>query len=115
MLLDEHGVAKIVDFGCCKDLNQGNTTLGGGGTPLWMAPEVCRGEGATMKSDVWSFGCLCLEMTNESGQPWNFPPGMNLQGIAYAIAQANKPPAIPSTLSLLAIDMISNCLKLDPM
>ncbi|CCW60947.1 unnamed protein product [Phytomonas sp. EM1] len=114
VLLDERGCAKIVDFGCCKDLNSGKSTLGGGGTPLWMASEVCRGEGATEKSDVWSFGCLCLEMTNETGLPWSFSPGMTLQGLAYALACAQKPPPIPTTLSPISQDFIACCLRLDP-
>lgn len=112
VLLDERGCAKIVDFGCCKDLNQ-NTATQGGGTPLWMAPEVCRGEPATEKSDVWSFGCLCLEMTNHTSLPWKFPAGMTLQGVSYALACATNPPAIPTTLSVMAQDFIACCLRLN--
>ncbi|CAC9499759.1 putative protein kinase [Leishmania infantum JPCM5] len=114
VLLDESGCAKIVDFGCSGNLNQATTTLSGGGTPLWMAPEVCRGEPATEKSDVWAFGCLCLEMTNDTGMPWNFPPGMTLQGVVYALACAKSPPAIPTDLSLEAQDFLRRCLRIDP-
>lgn len=114
VLLDESGCAKIVDFGCSGNLNQATTTLSGGGTPLWMAPEVCRGEPATEKSDVWAFGCLCLEMTNDTGVPWNFPPGMTLQGVVYALACAKSPPAIPTDLSPEAQDFLRRCLRIDP-
>ncbi|KAG5475373.1 hypothetical protein LSCM1_03486 [Leishmania martiniquensis] len=114
VLLDESGCAKIVDFGCSSDRNQATTTLSGGGTPLWMAPEVCRGEPATEKSDVWAYGCLCLEMTNETGVPWNFPPGMTLQGVVYALACAKSPPAIPADLSPEAQDFLQRCLRIDP-
>ncbi|GET89790.1 protein kinase, putative [Leishmania tarentolae] len=114
VLLDESGCAKIVDFGCSGNLNQATTTLGGGGTPLWMAPEVCRGEPATEKSDVWAFGCLCLEMTNDTGVPWDFPPGMTLQGLVYALACAKLPPAIPTDLSPEAQDFLRRCLQIDP-
>lgn len=114
VLLDERGCVKIVDFGCCKDVNQSGVTIGAGGTPLWMAPEVCRGEPATARSDVWSFGCLCLEMTNETGLPWTFPAGMNIPGVIYAIACATKSPPIPSNLSPLAQDLLDGCLKVNP-
>ncbi|CAG9576745.1 putative protein kinase [Leishmania major strain Friedlin] len=114
VLLDESGCAKIVDFGCSGNLNQATTTLSGGGTPLWMAPEVCRGEPATEKSDVWAFGCLCLEMANDTGVPWNFPPGMTLQGVVYALACAKSPPAIPADLSPEAQDFLRRCLRIDP-
>ncbi|KAG5475896.1 hypothetical protein CUR178_03610 [Leishmania enriettii] len=114
VLLDESGCAKIVDFGCSGDLNQVTTTLSGGGTPLWMAPEVCRGEPATEKSDVWAYGCLCLEMTNDTGLPWNFLPCMTLQGVVYALACAKSPPAIPTDLSPEAQDFLQRCLRIDP-
>ncbi|KAL7706999.1 protein kinase [Lotmaria passim] len=113
VLLDESGCAKIVDFGCSRDVNQATTTLSGGGTPLWMAPEVCRGEPATEKSDVWSFGCLCLEMTNDSGLPWNFPANITLQGVVYALACAKTSPPIPSDLSPEAQDFLQQCLRVD--
>ncbi|KEG07388.1 putative protein kinase [Trypanosoma grayi] len=113
VLLDERGSVKIVDFGCCKILSQPNSTLGCGGTPLWMAPEVCRGEPATAKSDVWGVGCLCLEMTNDTGVPWGFPASMNVQGIAYAIASAKHAPPIPKKLSPLAQNFIRCCLQID--
>ncbi|CAD2215476.1 protein kinase [Angomonas deanei] len=114
VLLDEKGCAKIVDFGCCKVLNELHSTIGGGGTPLWMAPEVCRGEAADEKADVWAYGCLCLEMTNDSGIPWDFPSGMTLPGVAYAIACAQKSPAVPTHLTAAAQDFIACCLSLDP-
>jgi serine/threonine protein kinase len=113
VLLDESGCAKIVDFGCSRDVNQATTTLSGGGTPLWMAPEVCRGEPATEKSDVWAFGCLCLEMTNETGLPWSFPPNITLQGVVYALACAKASPPIPADLSPEARDFLQQCLKVD--
>ncbi|KAG5501490.1 hypothetical protein JKF63_03319 [Porcisia hertigi] len=116
VLLDESGCAKIVDFGCSRDLNHTTTptTSSGCGTPLWMAPEVCRGEPTTEKSDVWSFGCLCLEMTNETGLPWSFLPSMTLHGVVYALACAKSPPPIPADLSSEAQDFLQRCLQLHP-
>lgn len=117
VLLDEKGCAKIADFGCIKDLNPTvsvGSTQGGGGTPLWMAPEVCRGESASMKSDVWSFGCFFLEMVNETGLPWSFRPGTSLQGAGYAIGSATQPPPFPQNLSPLARDFLNSCLAIQP-
>jgi serine/threonine protein kinase len=32
------------------------------GTPLYMSPEVLRGEGHAFASDVWSLGCMLYEL-----------------------------------------------------
>ena len=42
-------------------------TRGTRGTINWMAPEVCRGEKVSRFSDIWSIGCLIIEMF--TGQP----------------------------------------------
>lgn len=123
VLLDEKGNAKIADFGCIKDLGSRSSahnsasvesTQGGAGTPLWMAPEVCRGEYPSTKSDVWSLGCLFLEMVNESGFPWAFRQGTTLQGAAYAIGSATHPPPFPSFLSPVAVNFLNYCLAVHP-
>eukprot|EP00744_Colponema_vietnamica_P004893 GILI01007245.1.p1 GENE.GILI01007245.1~~GILI01007245.1.p1 ORF type:complete len:945 (+),score=189.72 GILI01007245.1:317-3151(+) len=128
VLIDEKGVAKIADFGCSKDLSTshqgGASSIGGeggasstfhnAGTPLWMAPEVCRGENATKSSDIWSFGCLLLEMVTEERSPWVFAPGTSAFAVLYAIGAASRPPQPPQHLSATARDFISKCLMLDP-
>ena len=32
------------------------------GTPYYIAPEVFRGDGYTMMSEVWSLGCILYEL-----------------------------------------------------
>lgn len=128
VLIDEKGIAKIADFGCSKHLSSAgsgsngasgaggaaSTTFHNAGTPLWMAPEVCRGDPATKSSDVWSFGCLLLEMVTAERSPWVFAPGTSAFAVLYAIGAASKPPQPPSHLSPVARDFVGRCLSLDP-
>ena len=114
VIVDEKGTAKIADFGCSRDLSTtSSSSMAGGGTPLWMAPEVCRGEYASKQSDVWSFGCFLLEMTTEEQAPWLFAKGTTAFAVLYAIGAATRPPKPPTHLSPVAQDFISACLQID--
>ncbi|MCI88253.1 mitogen-activated protein kinase kinase kinase A-like, partial [Trifolium medium] len=61
----EKGV-KIGDFGCAKMVDEIAPIAG---TPLYMAPEVARGEEQGYPSDVWSLGCTIVEMAT-GFSPW---------------------------------------------
>ena len=58
-----NGKYKLGDFGFCKGLKNGEimakTMLG---SPIYMAPEILKGEHYTIKADVWSLGVLFYEM-----------------------------------------------------
>jgi len=66
----EHGeVAKILDFGLVKPLDQGATdavarTMPGAliGTPAYMSPEQLRGEAPAETWDVWALAVVAFEM-----------------------------------------------------
>lgn len=70
ILVDNKGSVKISDFGISKRIEA--STLGGGkkgqqrvslqGSVFWMAPEVVRQTAYTRKADIWSLGCLVVEM-----------------------------------------------------
>lgn len=58
-------VAKIVDFGLAKSVNevQDVTQVGTGlGTPKYMSPEQVHGVEVDERSDIYSFGCLMFEI-----------------------------------------------------
>ena len=62
-ILFNNGKVKLGDFGFCKGLKPGEhmakTMLG---SPIYMAPEVLRGENYTTKADIWSLGVVLYEM-----------------------------------------------------
>lgn len=75
ILVDNKGSVKISDFGISKRV-EASTLLhpqaAGGkrgaprvslqGSVFWMAPEVVRQTAYTKKADIWSLGCLIVEM-----------------------------------------------------
>ena len=63
ILLFEHGVCKLCDFGCCVELNgkQRSTFCG---TAEYMSPEVVNKMEYSTEIDIWSLGILLYEMTH---------------------------------------------------
>lgn len=58
-ILLHNNLIKVADFGFCKNLegteDVTDTMLG---SPIYMAPEVIRGERYTIKADIWSLGVV---------------------------------------------------------
>ena len=58
-----NGDIKLGDFGFCKSFIKSNdmtsTMLG---SPIYMAPEVLKGEVYSSKADIWSLGVVLFEM-----------------------------------------------------
>jgi serine/threonine-protein kinase len=62
VLFDEHGQAKLGDFGVATSGGQHLTQTGlVVGTPAYVAPERLEGTTATPRSDVYAFGVVCYE------------------------------------------------------
>ena len=121
---------KYVDFGAAKIIARQGKTLqadpaGAGGrvpgkqksmtgTPMYMSPEVIKGsnEGRQGAIDVWSLGCVILEMST-GRRPWASLD--NEWAIMYNIAQGN-PPQLPSKdqLSPEGIEFLKRCFEKDP-
>ena len=68
ILVDNKGGIKISDFGISKKVadNILSTTRAHRpslqGSVFWMAPEVVKQTSYTLKADIWSLGCLVVEM-----------------------------------------------------
>ncbi|KAM4055054.1 kinase [Hirsutella rhossiliensis] len=125
ILLNHNGIIKYVDFGAAKVIARQGRTLAADlhatkpnksmtGTPMYMSPEVIKGEnpGRAGSVDIWSLGCVILEMST-GRRPWaNLD---NEWAIMYNIAQGN-PPQLPTSdqLSADGIDFLKKCFFRDP-
>lgn len=144
ILLDHNGVIKYVDFGAAKIIaRQGKTVVNADpitngsslkdglgnkdpqrknqktmtGTPMYMSPEVIRGDTSDVIErqgavDVWSLGCVILEMAT-GRRPWSSLD--NEWAIMYNIAQGNQP-QLPSRehLSDMGVDFLRRCFEREP-
>lgn len=62
-LLIHDGMLKLADFGFCKPLeNEDEISSTMIGSPIYMAPEVLKGEEYTIKTDIWSLGVVLFRM-----------------------------------------------------
>jgi mitogen-activated protein kinase kinase kinase len=74
-----------------------------------MAPEVVRQSGQSLKSDIWSVGCLIVEMFTGS-RP--FPSMTTLQTL-FAVGSNNEKPSIPEVASREAKDFLGKTFEID--
>jgi len=100
ILLDTDGTCKISDFGISKKTNNvyGNdATNSMQGSVFWMAPEVIRSQGLgySAKVDIWSLGCVVLEML-AGRRPWAKDEAI---GAIYKLGSLNQAPPIPEDVS----------------
>ena len=80
------------------------------GTPYWMAPEVVELKNVTVASDIWSLGCVAIELL--TGRP----PYFDLQPLSamYNIVQDPHPP-LPTGVSAQLEDFLLKCFLKDPL
>merc|ERR1711964_702499 len=112
---------KLSDFGCSAraKLRTGMadesssldacTTMKG--SIPWMAPEVMNNQSYGRKADIWSFGCLLIEMATAK-RPWGSYDN-ELAALCH-IALSEDVPQAPAHLSPICQDFITRCLKRDP-
>jgi serine/threonine protein kinase len=108
-LVETSGVCKISDFGIAKRTDDDGAATAMQGTVFWMAPEVVnpQGKAYNFKIDIWSVGCVILEMWAGS-RPWR---GDEAVAVMFKLYKEKQPPPVPEDviLSELADDFRKKC------
>lgn len=100
---------KLSDFGCSKRTMETMAHTLKGSIP-WMAPEVISNTGYGRRADIWSFGCVVIEMATAKS-PWGkFDNPMQAM---MKIGMGKEMPPIPEGLSEECTDFIRLCVQRD--
>ncbi|PLW27115.1 hypothetical protein PCANC_23219 [Puccinia coronata f. sp. avenae] len=107
ILATKEGGVKLADFGVATRTGglSDNAVVG---SPYWMAPEVVDQSGATTASDIWSVGCVVIELL-EGKPPYYF---LDPMPALFRIVNDDCPP-LPESASPIARDFLLQCFQKD--
>lgn len=110
ILVTSDGVLKLSDFGSSRKFEDLSVVLSKSlrGSPYWMAPEVVLRKGHSFPADIWSFGCVLIEMVTGK-PPWSNYSNDTRQ-VLNLISLENSIPDIPNCDFSLQ-EIISKCLN----
>ncbi|KAG8929694.1 hypothetical protein FRC01_003916 [Tulasnella sp. 417] len=118
ILVNPSGNCKIASFGsstqsAAQDIYDNAATTTIQGSLFWMAPEMMHnGQGYGAKIDIWSLGCVFLEMFT-GRRPWD---GDEAVSVMFKVGHERMAPPVPSHvhLSADAEDFRLKCFAQDP-
>jgi len=70
IFVNEEGLFKLGDFGIARELSKSGRAMSMRGTPLYMAPEVMRGEKYDASVDIYALGLLMYKLLNHGRMPF---------------------------------------------
>ena len=113
VLLAPDGTLKLADFGSSRRFEMEELAVSKSlkGSPYWMAPEVVRKEGHSYACDIWSLGCLLIEM--KSGKPPWSEYTWEAEEVLGLIADPLNSPKVPECSGALS-EVIAACLQREP-
>ncbi|KAK3496795.1 G2-specific protein kinase nim-1 [Neurospora hispaniola] len=109
VFLGEDNSVKLGDFGLSKVMQSHDFASTYVGTPFYMSPEICAAEKYTLKSDIWSLGCIIYELCARE-PPFNAKTHYQL---VQKIKEGKIAP-LPSVYSGELFATIKDCLRVNP-
>ncbi|PNY22998.1 G2-specific protein kinase nim-1 [Tolypocladium capitatum] len=109
VFLGEDNSVKLGDFGLSKMIKSHDFASTYVGTPFYMSPEICAAEKYTLKSDIWSLGCIIYELCSRE-PPFNAKTHFQL---VQKIKEGKFAP-LPDIYSPELGQVIRDCLKVNP-
>ncbi|EFJ32295.1 hypothetical protein SELMODRAFT_451542 [Selaginella moellendorffii] len=120
LLIDEHDVVKVCDFGVAR-LKPSNVNRSGSGnwpaemtaetgTYRWMSPEVLEHKAYDHKTDVYSFGIMIWELLTGDIPYSDLTP---LQA-AIGVVQRKLRPSMPASVPDKLVNLAERCWNQDP-
>ena len=109
MFLGEDNSVKLGDFGLSKVMQSHDFASTYVGTPFYMSPEICAAEKYTLKSDIWSLGCIIYELCTRE-PPFNAKTHFQL---VQKIKDGKIAP-LPAVYSAELFAIIKDCLRVNP-
>jgi len=109
IMLDLSGNVKLIDFGLCSDISQGEV-VHMVGSPFWMPPEMILRKPHGLMVDIWSFGICLMEMAN--GHPPNRKS--SFQAMFVAATTGYSEPLEGNNWSTDFRDFIGKCVQVSP-
>ncbi|XP_068187204.1 macrophage colony-stimulating factor 1 receptor 2 isoform X2 [Antennarius striatus] len=114
VLLTDHCIAKICDFGLARDIRNDDNYIVKGNARLpvkWMAPESIFQCVYTVQSDVWSYGVLLWEIFSLGKSPYpNIAVDTNFYKMIKDGCHMNQPDFAPVEM----YELMTLCWSLEP-
>jgi len=109
-ILLHDNVFKLADFGFARGKSETNSIQSVVGTPVYMSPELMKGQAYSEETDIWAFGLIYYEMLFGK-LPW--------QGNTEVVLFDNitqKPLLVPfeKNVSNISHNFIRACLQINP-
>lgn len=97
---NKNGLFKLGDFGISKELSKSGSAASKRGTPLYMAPEVYRGENYDSSVDTYSLGIVLYKLFNKGRTPFlpNYPAALLYTDTEQSIEKRMNGTAMPEPI-----------------